>query len=69
MAIAELENLEANSDIGKYYLFHTTLAELFKMDGNIEKAVNHYQKAISLSSNERDAEFINKKLLEVVPIC
>ena len=68
VAIKELEKLELNSDIGKYYLFHTTLAELNKLAGNTEKAVNRFNKALSLTSNERDADFIKKKLLEVVPI-
>jgi RNA polymerase sigma factor (sigma-70 family) len=68
LAIVELENLESNSDIGKYYLFHTTLAELYKLDGNAEKAAKKFKKAISLATNERDADFIKKKLLEVVPI-
>ena len=67
-AIVELEKLESNSDIGKYYLFHTTLAEFYKMNGDLEKASLRFQKAFSMATNERDAEFIKKKLLEVVPI-
>jgi RNA polymerase sigma factor (sigma-70 family) len=68
VAIEELENLELNSDIGKYYLFNTTLAELNKLAGNTEKAVNQFNKALSLTTNKRDADFIKKKLLEIVPI-
>lgn len=68
MAIEELEKLELNSDIGKYYLFHTTLAELNKLEGNTKKAVSQFNKALFLTTNKRDAEFIKKKLLEVVPI-
>ena len=67
-AIEELLNLESNSDIEKYYLFHTTLAELYNMDGDAEKAVNRFKKGISLAANERDKDFIKKKLLEIVPI-
>jgi len=67
-AIKELLNLESNSDIGKHYLFQTTLAEFYSLENKTEKAGIRFKKALSLADNERDAEFIKKKLFEVVPI-
>ncbi len=67
MAIIELQKLESNSDIGNYYLFHSTLGELYKRENENEKAIIQFEKAISLAKNERDLDLLKKKLLEFVP--
>lgn len=67
-AILELENLEEKTEIGKNYLFHSTLAELYKRENETENAKNCYKKAISLTKNKRDSNLLQKKLIEVVPI-
>jgi len=67
-AINELKKLESKTDIGKYYLFHTTLAQFYNRQNELKKAEFRLKKALSLTKNERDKEFIEKKLLEVVPI-
>ena len=67
-AILELEKLEKKSKIDNNHLFYSTLAEFYKLENNIEKAKNSYEKAISLTKNERDLKLLQKKLIEVVPI-
>ncbi len=68
LAVDELIDLETQSDIGSYYLFHTTLGYLYKEGNEDKKAILSYQKAISLTTNERDKKLIQKKLMDVVPI-
>ena len=67
-AISEFENLEKKSEIGKNHLFHSTLAEFYKLENEREKAKDSYKKAISLTKNKRDENFLQKKIIEVVPI-
>jgi RNA polymerase sigma-70 factor (ECF subfamily) len=66
-AILELEELKKKTAIDKNHLFHSTLAELYKLENDTEKAINSYKKAISLTKNDRDAKLLQKKLIEVVP--
>lgn len=67
-AILELEKLRKKSEIDKNHLFHSTLAELYKLENEIEKAKNSYEKAISLTKNERDIKLLQKKLIAIAPI-
>ena len=69
LAIAELQKLKSNSDITKHYLFYSTLAELYKLENETDKASKWFKKAISLTKNKRDADLLKKKLVEAVPIC
>ncbi len=67
IAINELIALEANSDIGNHHLFHTTLAEFYKRENSVSKAITQLNKAILLATNKRDIDLIKKKLQTVVP--
>ncbi len=67
-AIEELLELESNSDLATYYLFYSTLAELYKLENETEKAVEYLKKAIPLTKNKRDSDFLKKKLIETVPV-
>ncbi|GAA4274715.1 sigma-70 family RNA polymerase sigma factor [Aquimarina gracilis] len=68
VAIDFLKSLENTSDIGHHYLFHATLAE-FYIQENLQKLTKeHLQKAISLCTNARDIELLEKKLNKSVPI-
>lgn len=67
-AILELEKLESKTTIDENHLFHSTLAELYKLENEMNKAKERYKRAISLTKNKRDVELLQKKLIEVVPI-
>lgn len=66
-AILELKRLAKESDLNQNHLFHSTLAELYKLENETDQAINHYKKAISLTINERDQILLEKKLTELVP--
>ncbi len=67
-AIRELHQLDQQSDIGKHYLFHSTLAELYIKNNEIEKAIDQLNTALKLTENTRDYQFLKKKLSGLVPI-
>ena len=67
-AIAELKNIELNSDIGEHPMFHVVLAEFFKEENELSKSIKHFKKAISFTKNKRDLKLLEKKLIAVVPI-
>ncbi|PWL38459.1 RNA polymerase subunit sigma-24 [Flagellimonas aquimarina] len=67
-AIDELFQLAARSDIANYYLYHFTLAELYKKSSQFKKAEMHYKQALSLANNERDKELLQKKINALVLI-
>lgn len=67
-AILELEKLENIPAIGNNHFFHSTIAELYKLEKEMDRAKKSYQKAISSAKNERDLKFLQKKLMEVVLI-
>lgn len=64
-AIAELLKLKT---LTSNHLYYATLAELYKDIENYTEAINYYKKAISISTNPRDKQFLTKKLKIVVPI-
>ncbi|UII79085.1 RNA polymerase sigma factor [Flagellimonas sp. CMM7] len=67
-AIDELFQLEARSDIANYYLYHFTMAELYKKSSQLKKAQTCYKQALHLASNERDKELLQKKINTLVLI-
>ncbi len=68
LAIKELQELNKKSDIGKHPLFHATIAEFYKEENNINKAIKHLKKAITHTNNKRDLKLLEKKLKTIVPI-
>ncbi len=67
IAIGELRELASRSDIHNYYMYHFTLAELFKKDSQWDQANLAYQHAAQLAPNSRDKELLAKKIQELVP--
>jgi len=61
-ALEEIKILEKNPQIQSYYLYHSTLGELYYRSKNIDKATIHWQKAIDLTQSKKDKEFLIAKL-------
>ena len=66
-AIGELKELESFSDIGEHYLFHVTLGQFYQWENEKNKAVHAFEKALTMTKNRRDIDFLKKKLGELVP--
>ena len=67
IAIAELQDISAISDIENHYLYHATLSEMYKQENNIQKATEHLKTAMTLTKNPRDLQFLEKKIINAVP--
>jgi len=67
-AIAELQSLSKTPELSENFLYHSTIAEFYKMNRDIDRAKNSYSKAISCSTNIRDTKLLQKKLIQVVPV-
>ncbi|NND08678.1 MAG: RNA polymerase subunit sigma [Saprospiraceae bacterium] len=66
-AISELESIEVEFKLEQNHLFHATLGELYRLDNEGIKAIEHFNKAIKLAKNQRDVKFLQRKLVSVVP--
>ncbi|MEM9649692.1 MAG: sigma-70 family RNA polymerase sigma factor [Bacteroidota bacterium] len=66
-AIEELTKLGAQTDINRYYLYHFTLAELYKREQQWSASKLAYEEARNLSKNPRDQEILKKKKQALVP--
>lgn len=67
-AIKQLKELELKSDIGSNYIFHSTLAEFYGEEKEIDKALERLKIAISLTKHKPDELFLKKKLEKIVPV-
>lgn len=67
-ALEKLEQLGNHSDIGGYYLYYFTMAELYKNNRQWQNANIAYKKALQVTKNERDRELLEKKLQSLVLI-
>jgi RNA polymerase sigma factor (sigma-70 family) len=65
IAISELLKIK---ELSSNHLYYSTLAELYKDTKDYTQAINYYEKAISISTNPRDKQFLTKKLNTLVPI-
>jgi RNA polymerase sigma factor (sigma-70 family) len=61
LQIPELERHLASS-----YLFHAVLAQLYSEDGDLNSAIEHYQKAIDLVTSERERRLLRRKMEKLI---
>jgi RNA polymerase sigma-70 factor (ECF subfamily) len=61
-----VERIDATKELDDYYLFHATKADLFRRLGASQSAAECYSRAISLSENIRETEYLKRRLNEVL---
>lgn len=66
LAITELLNIQ--NELSTNHLFYSSLASLYTETKEYLRAKESYKKAISLAVNQRDKQFLTKKLQLLVPI-
>jgi RNA polymerase sigma-70 factor (ECF subfamily) len=59
LAIAQIDGL---SDLEEYHLLHSTRADLFRRAGRSAEAVEEYQRAIELTSNNAERGFLTRRV-------
>jgi len=60
-----LLKLQDDPTLRRYYLFHATLAELYKRSGNEDNAAQSYRTALELTDNEVEKRFLERALHEL----
>lgn len=61
-ALKELQQLEEDNRMSQYYLFHAIVADAYKALGENGAAVQSLEKAMSLTGNAAERDFLTKKL-------
>jgi len=57
-----LSEIEASGELDLYQPFHAALADLYARNKNDERAKTSYQRAIKLSQNQLEKQFLQDKL-------
>jgi len=60
-----LEEVLKIKNLDKYYLYHTTLAELYKQQNQTEKAKKHLETALGLTDSAAEISLIKSKIGEM----
>jgi RNA polymerase sigma-70 factor (ECF subfamily) len=61
-ALGILAELESGGDLDGYHLFHSARAELYRRAGDAQAAQGSYVRALELVSNDRERQFIKRRL-------
>lgn len=61
-ATEDLLNLSSDTLLSKYPYYYSTLGELYLLQKDNRKAFVHFKKAISLSANQKETDYLNDKL-------
>ncbi|MCP5382279.1 MAG: hypothetical protein H6912_07905 [Kordiimonadaceae bacterium] len=65
-SIKALEGLK--QDIGHYQPYYAALADLYKRSSKNKKAIKYYQKAISLSGNQAEQDFLKQRMSDLISL-
>jgi len=60
-----LDEPELRSALDGYHLYHAALADLLRRDGRSERAENEYRRALALTANVAEREYLERRLREV----
>lgn len=61
-ALEALEMIKNDKQVGKYYLYHAVLGELYQRLGNVQEARVHYEQARHLTLSKQEQRFLSDKL-------
>jgi RNA polymerase sigma-70 factor (ECF subfamily) len=64
-ALAVVDALARDSDLGSYYLLYATRADLLRRLGSLGEAAKNYARALELVTNDSERRFLERRLREV----
>jgi RNA polymerase sigma-70 factor (ECF subfamily) len=64
-ALSLVDDLAATGDLDDYHLLHATRADLYRRIGRRAAAVDSYERALQLVTNESERRFLERRLREV----
>jgi RNA polymerase sigma-70 factor (ECF subfamily) len=63
--LALIEHAGASGQLENYYLFHASRADLLRRMGSLKEARDAYSRALSLTTNDIERDFIDARLKEI----
>lgn len=63
-AIELLEEVKSNREMATYQPWHAAMADLLQRNGECEQAAHYLERAIELTENESEKQFLQKKMLQ-----
>jgi RNA polymerase sigma-70 factor (ECF subfamily) len=63
--LALVDQLGASGDLDSYHLYHAARADLLRRTGRLEKAVEAYERALSMTSNAVERRYLRKRIEEL----
>ena len=66
--LALLDALQARGELVDYHLLSAARADLFRRAGRFAEAAASYRRAISLTGNEAERRFLERRLHEVTEV-
>jgi RNA polymerase sigma-70 factor (ECF subfamily) len=63
--VAILESLADDKTLAGYYLYHATIADLYRRVDRLADAKHAYERAIALCDNDRERAFLSKRLFQL----
>ncbi len=64
-ALALLDGLAAAGELDRYHLLHSARADMLRRLGHVPEAVEAYQRALALVSNDSERRFLERRLREL----
>jgi RNA polymerase sigma-70 factor (ECF subfamily) len=64
-ALALIDDLAANRQLGDYHLMHAARADLLRRSGRFAEAARSYERALSLVTHDSERRFLERRLREV----
>ena len=63
--LRQIDALDASGDLAEYYLFHAARADILRRMGRLEEAASAYSRALALTTNQIEKEFLRRRLAEI----
>ena len=63
--LRRIDALGASGDLDQYYLFHAARADMFRRMSRFGEAAQAYRRALALTTNRIEQDFLNRRLAEI----
>ena len=65
--LRQIDRLDASGELAEYYLFHAARADILRRMGRIQEAARAYSRALALTGNEIEKDFLRRRLAAIEP--
>jgi RNA polymerase sigma-70 factor, ECF subfamily len=62
-----VDQLGNTDELKSYYLYHAARADVLKRMRRVDEALEEYQRAIALTTNTVEQQYLRRRLVELTP--